>query len=278
MSQTAKADNADTVVQAAVGTKWALVTGAYSGIGFELSKLLAKDDYSFVLVARNEKRLGEAARELEQLGAPATYVVAADLAGSDAPQRIFAQTGRAGIHPEVLVNNAGFNVYGMFKDNPLDDELKMIEVNISALVQLTKLYMQDMVEKGRGRILNLGSIGSFVPGPLNIIYCATKAFVLSFSEGLENELRGSGVTVTALCPGATKTEFHERANMSDIKALDTSYETAESVARQGYRAMQRGQAVLITGRMNKLLAFFAKFMPRRQVAQMVRSFMERSGG
>ena len=242
--------------------EWALVTGAYSGIGFELARLLARDGYRIVLVARDEARLREAAQMLKDTGAPQTYVMSIDLSLPNAAEQVVKKLKDQNISIGTLINNAGFDVYGKFVETSLADEERMVSLNIMALTRLTKLLLPRMVHRGRGRVLNLGSIGSLLPCPLNSVYAATKAYVLSFGEALAGELRGTGVTVTTLCPGATRTEFHERANMKRIRLLRFSWDRADTVALVGYRAMLRGQRVAVPGFFNKFTLFMGNFIPR----------------
>jgi short-subunit dehydrogenase len=186
----------------------ALITGASAGIGLELARVFAKHGYGLALVARNQKRLEEIAAELKPA---AVQVIAMDLSLPDAPQELHRLVPKV----DVLVNNAGFGVYGKFAANSLPEELNMMQLNMTALVILTKLYLAGMLAARSGRIMNVASTAAFQPGPLMAIYYATKAFVLSFSEAIANELEGTGVTVTALCPGPTATEFQERGKMQN---------------------------------------------------------------
>jgi short-subunit dehydrogenase len=247
----------------------ALITGASDGIGLELARIMAANGYDLVLVARNQKRLEEIARELK----PARVrVLAKDLSVGGAAEEIHREVPQV----DVLVNNAGFGVFGKFAETPLDAELGMMQVNMTALVALTKLYLVGMVAAGRGRIMNVASTAAFQPGPLMAIYYATKAFVLSFSEAIANELAGTGVTVTALCPGPTATGFQERGQMQDSglvkgkKIMD-----ARTVAEAGYRAMLAGKTLVVPGVKNKLLAQSVRLSPRSMVTKLVRAMQEK---
>jgi uncharacterized protein len=247
----------------------ALITGASSGIGLELARVFARERYDLVLVARNQKRLEEIALELK---ATRVQVLSKDLSRAEAPHEILAAVPRT----DVLVNNAGFGVYGKFLETPLDDELNMLQVNMAALVALTKLYLPGMVAAGSGKIMNVASTAAFQAGPLMAVYYATKAFVLSFSEAIANELRGTGVTVTALCPGPTATGFQERGKMEDSglvkgkKVMD-----ARTVAEIGYRGLMVGQTVVIPGFRNLALAFSVRFAPRAMAAEIARRLQEK---
>jgi len=246
----------------------ALITGASSGIGLELARIFAGKGYGLVLVARNKQRLEEIAAELK----PASVkVIAKDLSLGGAAEEIQRDVPKA----DVLVNNAGFTVFGKFAETPLAEELSMMQLNMTALVVLTKLYLPGMIGAGNGRILNVASTAAFQPGPLMAIYYATKAFVLSFSEAIGNELEGTGVTVTALCPGPTATGFQERGKMQESglvkgkKIMD-----ARTVAEVGYRALMAGKRVVIPGVKNKLLAQSIRVSPRSMVTKIVRGLQE----
>jgi short-subunit dehydrogenase len=255
--------------------KTVLITGASSGIGYELTKRFAQDGYDLVLVARDRQRLEQLASELAKQYSVSTKVMPQDLAKATAPDEIFTELQRASIQVDILVNNAGFNVYGPFVEADLPKTLQMIQVNLTALTHLTRLLLPDMVKRRNGRILNVGSTGSFAPGPLNAVYCATKAYVLSFSEAIAEELQGTGVTVTALCPGATKTEFAKRASMEDANIFLTGAMKAQKVAEIGYRALMQGKRTVITGLYNKFQIFSTRFAPRVLVAKIAKLLMSR---
>src|SRR5580765_8141121 len=193
----------------------AVVTGASSGIGLALSRLLARDGHDLVIVAQHAERLAEVARELTAQCGVRVVEIAADLSEWAAPLEITGELKRHGLTPDVLVNNAGFGLRGMFAELDLGEQLRMVHVNVSALTHLTGLLLPDMIARGRGRVLNVASTAAFQPGPLMAVYYATKAYVLSFSQALAEELRNSGVTVTALCPGATATDFADTAGVGN---------------------------------------------------------------
>lgn len=250
----------------------ALVTGASSGIGLDLAHLFAADGHDVVLVARSEGKLRELARELETKHRVSARVIVADLSKREAPREVFEAAGNV----DVLVNNAGYGLTGKFAETDLRTELDMIQVNVTALVHLTKLFLAPMVARGRGRILNVASTAAFQPGPLMAVYYATKAFVLSFSEATAEELRDSGVTVTALCPGPTATGFQETANMGSETLLKVMKPVSSmDVARAGYRALMRGQRVSIPGMKNKLGVHSLRVTPRGVVTKIVRALQER---
>ena len=252
----------------------ALVTGASGGIGYELAKLLARDNYNLVLVARSADKLTQLAAELEKTYKIRATVVAADLAQSSGPDQVFTATQQAGIDIGVLVNNAGFGQFGLYVDSDLKQELEQLQLNITSLSHLTKLYLRPMVQRRRGRILNVASTAAFQPGPLMAVYYATKAYVLSFSSALSNELQGTGVTATCLCPGPTTTEFHKRAAMDASTIMKASFMDAKSVAEIGYRAMLKGKPVVIAGTMNWLVAQSTRFAPRTWAAAIARKIQE----
>src|SRR5947209_5684123 len=193
----------------------ALITGASSGIGRELANLFARDHYDLVLVARNSSRLAQAADELQRQFGITAKSFPLDLTAGSAPQFLFEQLAREGVTIDVLVNNAGYGRLGAFAEVSAEDSLGQIQLNITALTQLTKLFLGPMLERKSGKILNVASTAGFQPGPLMAVYYATKGYVISFSEALANELHGSGVTVTCLCPGATDTEFQVRARSEE---------------------------------------------------------------
>jgi len=256
-------------------SRTALITGATSGIGYELSKVFAKNGYNLVLVARNGQKLEQVASEISQQSAVKTYLIPKDLAVVSSPNEIFDELRNKSINIDVLINNAGFNEYGHFIETNLENELQMLQVNIVSLTHLTKLFLPGMVEKNYGKILNVGSTGSFAPGPLNAVYCATKAYVLSFSEAIASELKDTKVTVTALCPGATKTQFAKRAKIENIKIFQGNVMEARDVAETGYRAMIEGKTSIVVGCMNKLTIFSLRFMPRNVVANVAKNMMSK---
>jgi short-subunit dehydrogenase len=255
--------------------KTALVTGGSSGIGLEIAKLLAADGYSLVLVARSKPDLQRVAKGLSIAYGVSVLALSSDLSRPDAPQEIYSQLNKKGITVDVLVNNAGFGQFGTFIELDEKTQLEMIEVNITALTKLTKLFLPQMVQRGRGRVLNLASTAAFQPGPLMAVYYASKAYVLSFSQAIGNELAGTGVTVTALCPGPTGTGFATRAGLRQSKLFSAlSVSTSKDVAVAGYRAMLKGEPVVIVGFKNKALNFLQRFLPRETVVNYVRRMQE----
>lgn len=252
--------------------KTALVTGASSGIGRELTLIFARNGYDLVVVARSRPALEEVAAEARRLGVNARLIVA-DLAQPQAPDEIWAEL--AGSQVDVLVNNAGFAMYGPFTDANAATELEMMHVNMDALTRLTRLFLPGMLERRWGRILNLSSLAGFMPGPLMAVYYATKAYVLSFSQALANELHGTGVTVTALAPGPTRSGFQRRAAMEDSRLVQGRIMEARAVAEAGYRGLMAGKTVVVPGMSARLLALSVRLSPGWMVTQIVRRMQER---
>ncbi len=258
--------------------KTAVVTGASGGIGLEMAKLLAADQYDLVLVARGEAQLRQVADALAREHQITTHVVAIDLSKAGAAEHVAELVEEKGLSIDVLVNNAGYGVYGPFGETDTDAELGMIQLNVAALTHLTKLLLPQMLVRKSGRILNVASTAAFQPVPLMAAYGATKAYVLSFSEALANELVGTGVSVTALCPGVTRTSFLARARMEESKLARGKGMSPETVARAAYQALMRGKRVIVPGFGNKVLTQTPRFLPRKTVAAFARSVMERAPG
>ena len=253
----------------------ALITGASSGIGLDLAKLMAPS-FDLIITARNQGELENIARELEAAHGNHVHVIPADLAKSDAPQQLFSEIERRGLQVDILVNNAGFGSYGPFTESDPQTDLDMIQVNITALTSLTKLVLPAMLERKRGRIMNVASTAGFQPGPLMAVYYATKAYVIMFSEAIANELKGSGVTVTCLCPGATSTKFAGRAKMEESRLFKMGVMRSEDVARAGYKGMMARKGMVIPGVLNKTIAMSVRFSPRKMVTAISRSLQERA--
>lgn len=257
------------------GRLTAVVTGASSGIGRELARIAAKDGRNVVLVARRIERLEELGRELTQNFGVAAHCIAADLVDPASPARVFREVPD---HCEVdlLVNAAGLGVHGFFADTSLERELESIRVNVGALTEMTKRFLPAMRERRRGVILNVASTAAFQPGPLTAVYYATKAYVLSFTEALAEELRGSGVTATALCPGPTVTEFQKHAGMEDTPLFSGFLVSdAAAVARVGYGSAMKGKRVVVPGLANRILGFAARVGPRRLATRVARKLQEK---
>jgi uncharacterized protein len=252
-----------------------LITGASFGIGMELTRIFAREGYNLVLVARSADKLRQLASELEKAHGTRSLILASDLTDPGAPAYLLDQTTRADIRVDVLVNNAGFGQYGPFAENDLEECLRQIQLNVTTLTHLTRLYLPAMIEKKSGRILNVASTAAFQAGPLMAVYYATKAYVLHLSEAIANELQGTGVTVTCLCPGPTATEFLQRAKMEGIRLTKYGTMDARTVAEDGYRAMIAGKPVAISGFKNWLVAQSVRFAPRRMVTAIARKLQEK---
>lgn len=248
----------------AVTRETVLITGASSGIGLELAKCFAADQSNLILVARNTAALTVLADELRREHKVEAHVFTVDLSRPEAASEIFTQAGRAGLTVDVLVNNAGFGLHGSFAELPLTRQLEMIQVNVATLVALTGLFLPGMIQRQRGGILNVGSVAGFVPGPNMAVYYATKAFVLSYSEALHEELCSMGITVSNLCPGPTETNFSEIARRHRIRKVRTKKMTAATVAQIGYKDFRNGKCLSIPGLSNKIIAAVgAKIFPRK---------------
>jgi short-subunit dehydrogenase len=253
----------------------ALVTGASSGIGLELARLFAGDRYDLVLVARSEGRLREIGEQLETAHGIAATVVASDLSKPNAASDIVEALRAASIEIDVLVNNAGFGLSGAFIDNGPRTQLDMLQVNVVSLTELTRLLLPPMVARRSGRILNVASTAAFAPGPMAAVYGATKAYVLSLSEAIGEELRHSGVTVTALCPGPTRSGFSVAAGAGSTRLYGKQKPmNSADVARAGYEGLNKGRRVVVTGLRNKLLVQSARMSPRRVVTMVGRRLWE----
>jgi short-subunit dehydrogenase len=258
-------------------SKTALITGASSGIGYELARRFARDRTDLVLVARDEARLNQISGELRAGFGVSVSAIQADLSTGSAPTEIYRKTQHASIAVDYLVNNAGFGFGGSFLDTDLQRELNMMQVNMVSLVYLTKLYLAGMRERGSGGILNVASTAAFQPGPFMAIYYASKAFVLSFTEGLAEELRGTNLIATALCPGPTATDFARRARIEKTRLMTSRTLTmmsAAEVADIGYRAFLKGKALVIPGYRNKVLAQAIRVSPRALVRRIARLLQE----
>jgi short-subunit dehydrogenase len=257
-------------------SKSVLITGASGGIGYELAKLFARDRHNLVLVARSSDRLAQVAGELQAHGAM-VKTLALDLAASQAPKFLFDQLQREGIAVDFLINNAGFGAYGEFAQMREEEILGQIDLNIRALTELTRLFLPQMVKGGSGRIMNVASTAGFQAGPLMAVYYATKAYVISFSEAIANELHGTGVTVTCFCPGATHTGFAKRAGNDKSRLFkQLGAMSAERVAVDGYRAVMEGRGLAISGAHNWLVAQSTRFAPRKVVTALSRWISEKT--
>ncbi len=254
--------------------KTALITGASSGIGYELSRLYAADGYHLVLVARSTQKLNDSAADLRKTYQINVMPLAKDLALPTAADEIWSTLRTESITVDALVNSAGYGMHGPMAEDDLAEQLNMLQVNVVALTRLTRLFLPGMIERGFGQILNIGSTGSFAPGPSMAVYCASKAFVLSLSEAIHEEVKGTGVRVTALCPGVTRTGFQARANVEKTRYVRSGSMTAQQVAESGYAAVKRGTPVVVPGWWNWLSTFSIRFVPRSLSASMAKRMLE----
>jgi uncharacterized protein len=245
----------------------ALITGASSGLGEEFARQLARERYDLVLTARREDRLKSVAAEAKNLGASKVEVIASDLGNLDAAAKLHRQISDRGIEIDYLVNNAGFGTHGLFQKLPLEREIEEINLNISALVSLTRLFLEGMVERRRGTIINVASTAAFQPVPYMATYGASKSFVLDFSEAVAYEVKSFGVTVMALCPGPTRTEFQDVAGVNETGVPSFAYMDAKTVVAQALASAKRGKSVRINGIINSVMAQSTRFTPRALVAR-----------
>jgi len=251
--------------------KTALITGASSGLGKEFARIHASKGDDLVLVARSKDKLDALKLELEKEYGVSVYVIGKDLSDQYAPKAVYDELKTQKIQVDYLINNAGFGDFGLFAETNWEKQLEMINLNITCLTYLTRLFLPDMIKRKFGRILNLASTAAFQPGPTMSVYFATKAFVLSFSEAIANEVKGTGVTVTVLCPGATNTGFKTASSLDDSNLFKGSQiAAAKEVAEFGYTKMMEGKTVVIHGLINNLMAQSVRFIPRRIVTDVAR--------
>lgn len=256
----------------------ALITGASGGIGLELARLCAKGGHDIILVARRKDKLEEIGKYLSGMYNVRSEIIVADLVDPDAPRAIHDAVQKLGLGVDVLINNAGFGQWGLFGRAELSRQLDMVQVNISALMVLTRLFLPTMITQRKGRIMNVSSVAGFLPGPLMATYYASKAFVQSFSEAISNELKGTGITVTALCPGPTRTGFANEAGYAASNLFRTpGVMEAAPVALAGYNGMMRGKAIVVPGWKNKALLFTLRLGPRWLVRMISRKLQETRG-
>ncbi len=254
---------------------YTLITGGSTGIGFELAKLFAADGYNLILVARNEPDLAAAKNELEASGVD-VITIGKDLFDTDAAFQLYDEIKAHNLQVEILVNNAGQGEYGLFADNDIERELAIVQLNISSLLVLTKLFLRDMLARGGGKILNTSSIASKLPGPWQAVYHGTKAFVQSFTEALRSEVKDHNIAVTALLPGATDTDFFNKAGMEDSKIVQDKDKLSDpaDVAKDGYEALMNDDDKVISGFKNKAQVAMANMTPESKVADMMKKQQE----
>jgi short-subunit dehydrogenase len=255
----------------------ALITGASNGIGLELAKIHAAKGGDLVLVARNKSKLDELKTALESQYNISVYTIGKDLSAFNAAQEVYEETSKQNIQIAYLISNAGFGDFGMFAETDWNKELQMINLNITTLTHFTKLYLQDMVKRSSGKIMNVASTAAFQSGPMMAVYFASKAYVLHFSEAVNNEVSDKGITVTALCPGATESGFQAAAAMEESNLVKgKKLPTSQQVAEYGYDAMIKGKTVAIHGLMNWILANSVRFTPRALVVKLTRKIQDKA--
>lgn len=262
---------------ASFNSKYALITGATSGIGNELAKLFAKDGYNLVIVARTETDLEGVASGLASIFGINVTTIAKDLSQPNGPFEVYEEVKAKGIKIDVLVNDAGQGQYGKFVDTDIQRELEIVRLNIDGYLILTKLFLKEMVGRNEGKILQVASIGSKLPGVMQSVYHATKAFILSHTEALVNELKDTSVTITALMPGPTDTDFFRKAEMENTKMVQESgVSDPAKVAQDGYEALMSGESKIISGFKNKVQVAMTNVMTDNAAAKMVEKLMEPS--
>ena len=255
---------------------YTLITGASSGIGYELASVFAKNNHNLILVARSTEKLESLKFEIEKNFQVVADVITLDLSKQNSAEELFAIVHKKKIHVDVLVNNAGFGDHSLFFSQDSTKIEEMILLNVLTLTKLTKLFLPAMVSMKYGKILNVASTAAFQPGPLMSVYYATKAYVLSFTEGLYEELKGTGVSITALCPGPTESGFQSVANLSNVALMDAlKLPTSKDVAEFGYKALMSDKAVAIHGFMNTMMAKSAGFIPRTILRKLVMKLQEK---
>jgi short-subunit dehydrogenase len=255
--------------------KTALITGASSGLGLAFARIFGREGFDLVLVARSEDKLKELAIELKSKHGTQSTVVGKDLSVPGSPDEVYAEIQQKTITVDVLINNAGFADYGYFVESDLSKQLQMMQLNIVTLTHLTRLCLPAMKQRGYGKIMNVASTAAFAPGPLMAVYYASKAYVLSFSEAIAAEMQGTGVTVTALCPGPTESGFQQRAAMQDSKLVQGRLMSAQTVAEIGYNGLMKGEHTVIPGFMNQVQSFMPRLLPRNMAARVVMNMQQR---
>jgi hypothetical protein len=255
---------------------YAVVTGASTGIGRELARLCGNAGYDLVLISRHRTQLEALAAELRGIGKICVQVIAKDLSDENAPAELYAELSDIRDHVEILINNAGFGLVGEFAELDSEAQMEMLRLNVGALTHLSRLFVRGMIARRKGYILNVASTAAFQPGPLMAVYYATKAYVVSLSSALHNELKDRGVIVTALCPGPTDTEFKKRAGAESVSLFKgPNVMSARAVAEIGLQALMKGRPLVVAGRLNAAMAFLTRFAPRQFAASMARKVQER---
>jgi short-subunit dehydrogenase len=256
-------------------SKTVLITGASSGIGFELAKIYANKNFNLILVARNLSKLNEL-KKICQTTTNQVHVLSCDLSKSNAANEVYSFCTSNNLDIDYLINNAGFGDYGVFHESNWNKQAEMLQLNIVALTQLTRLFLPNMVQKKHGRVMNVASLAAFLPGPLMSVYYASKAYVLSFSEAISNELIGTGVSITTLCPGPTESGFWNAAEMNEISVIKgKKLPTSKEVAEYAFTQLEKENIIAIHGMMNKIMAFSVRITPRSIVRKIVRMIQDK---
>lgn len=252
-----------------------LITGASTGIGASLAQLYAQDGYQLILVARSKDKLDELAAQFKKSYHTQTIVIEMDLQKSHAAEHLKERVEAERLEVDILINNAGYGLFGEFADADLEQQTGMIDLNVRTLTRLSRLFLPEMLHRKKGVILNVASVAAFQPGPLMAVYYASKAYVLSFSEALANELQGSGVQVSVLCPGPTSTPFQRRAKLENSKLIDMKAMDVHTVARQGYEGVKAGKTIIIPGWRNRFQICLLRFFSRAFIIKIVRRVQEK---
>jgi uncharacterized protein len=253
----------------------ALITGASGGIGLEFARIHAAKGDNVVLVARSKDKLDKIKENLEKEFGISVYTIGKDLSVRDAASEVYDELKQLHITVDYLINNAGFGDFGLFAESDWSKQEDMINLNVLALTHFTRLFIADMIKRGKGKIMNVASTAAFQPGPTMSVYFATKAFVLSFSEAVNNEVRGTGVTITALCPGSTESGFHA-VSLGDASLVkERKLPSAKSVAEYGYKAMMQGKTIAIPGLKNRIMATLVSYFPRAFIVKQARKIQEK---
>jgi short-subunit dehydrogenase len=253
---------------------YALVTGASTGIGRDLAKLCAGAGYDVIVVARSQAPLEALALDIRNASRRKVQTVSSDLSRGEGVAGLYAELTDLQSEVEILINNAGVGMLGFFVELDAEKQMEMLRLNVDAVTQLTRLFLPAMIARRKGYVLNVASTAAFQPGPLMAVYYATKAYVVSFSSALHNELKTQGVVVTTLCPGPTRTEFQRRAQMEATRLFRGKAMDSAAVARIGFDAMLRGKPLVVAGRLNGLMAFLTRFAPRQMAASLARRMQE----
>ncbi len=255
---------------------YTLITGASSGIGYELAKVCAQHGHNLILTARSEEALHHLAHEIRNQNKVHVEVIPQDLGIVGSAKQLYQHINEQGWEVQILINNAGFGDHGFFTHSSLEKQTHMIQLNITSLTELTHFFLSSMIQRRNGKILNVASTAAFQPGPFMSVYYATKAYVLNFSEALSEELQGSGVSVTTLCPGPTLSGFQKAANFSNLAILKMMKQpTSKEVAEYGYDSMMKESVVAIHGFKNQMLVQIARFIPRFVTRKIVKALQKR---